>query len=169
MRPFLFLLLCTCAQLGFGQKVTKFYTSAKQDSGTLYFINTREEVKNKKANSRFSYQISYITSADSVVVNFSVTDDDALQIDSLRFRSSSAISAAAEKLFIDPAKKLWHNRYTARFSFEEFKSLLEGAAPLSYAVHAKSGTIAFVPPAKKGRKTAAILKRIFAIIDLNRS
>src|SRR5690606_26160583 len=75
------------------------------------------------SGTRFFYDITYKTSEDTAVVNFSYFDSKDLTIDSIAIGGTPVIAAPATRLFVEPDGKNWHYRYSVRLPYSTLRNV----------------------------------------------
>jgi len=163
---FFFLSICSITN---AQKISKFYTSSMQDDGILYFIEPKQEFKNKKEHCKFIYDLTYLTVNDSISLNFTYSDNLIREIDSIVFiQEKIRLSSKAEKIFIETNKNVWKHRYSGRFSFNDFNEIFKQDKQALVLVYFQNKTIQLEINNKKWKKTSTIISKIFSLIKANR-
>jgi hypothetical protein len=91
----------------------KYYKSQIKEGSTLYYIPSNISFSSKTTDNHLSYDITYRTDWDSVIINVSFFTKTIYDIDSIRFRNSTTeINTKTHKFFVEKEKKYWHNRYS---------------------------------------------------------
>jgi len=169
LRPFLFFLFFTL-YLGAlqAQNASKYYTSQKQDEGTLYFITPRKSFLNKKAKQKLDYELTHLTSKDSITLNFTFLDRAPRSIDSIRIKSvSKDISSATEKFYVEAKRKKWLHRYSTEFNLKDFKHVLESSKHPEIEVFYDGKSAVLQMKRRKWRKEQAIILKVLDVVEQN--
>lgn len=171
MRYLLFLIvaLLACSSLN-AQKLSKYYTSKVQEKGELYFLFPHYGFCNRAADSELEYDLTYLTSQDSVTLNFSYIDEHRRSLKSMTFvYAGKKLSNKVHRIFVDSKKKKWHYRYSTRFSYADLDQLFsQKNIPSIILGDSKSGDIKLQIKKGKWEKQALIAAKIFELINYNR-
>lgn len=153
----------------FAQKINKFYVSSIQDSGILYFIEP-DFVFGNEFKSNLEYDLTYLSSNDSIILNFSLFHKEILRIDTLTFElpDHSSIKSTTKKIYINSSKNTWIHRYSSKFSYDELVILHTINIPPKIIVSAKNDTVELSIPIYKWQKKSAIINKIFQLTEANR-
>jgi hypothetical protein len=151
----------------FSQNISKYYNSVIQQNGTLYFILPQEGFNNNSAD--FIYDLTYLTSLDSVTLNFSIITEKVIEADSIRLISDSvSIPVHVTRLFVEPRKSKWHARYTSKILFSSLDSFYSGKTPPVISVFTGKEKIELNIQPGKWNKLSGITHRIFDLINYNK-
>jgi hypothetical protein len=169
LRPsFLFLLIALSSTLQ-AQKISKYYTSTKQDNGILYFVEPKHEFKNKRKNAEFSYDLTYLSSHDSMVFNFSLIYDKIRSIDSITFfQNNIRLKSKTTNIYTEAYKNAWEHRYSARFLLNDLAGLYKPKEMTSISLYCKNEVINLEMKKRKWKKQSGILSKIFEMIKANK-
>jgi len=169
LRPFLlFLFFITVCSVTNAQKISKYYTSSMQENGTLYFIEPKQEFKNKKERCKLSYDLTCLTTKDSIALNFTYLDDAIIVIDSIGFiQDNKRISSNTEKIFIETDKKLWKHRYSAKFLFNDINSIFQQGKKTTVLIYYESKTMQLEMKNSKWKKESDIMSKILTLVEAN--
>jgi hypothetical protein len=152
----------------FSQKLSKFYSSWPQESGTLYFIKPNEDFSGQKEKSKLTFDLTYLQGNDSVVFNFSTFTPEPQIIDSVCFITGEVRSSfSVSKLFVDFQKKQWQNRYSAKVPFETFSNFIHASHSPELIMISKGAKHNYVTKQGKWQKYAGALTKIIYIIESN--
>jgi len=167
--PFCFFIFLMCFSSSVcGQNINKYYTSSIQESGTLYFIELKQEFENKIKRSKFSYDLTYLTSKDSISLNFTYSDKTIRGIDSISFvQNNNRISSKAEKIFIETDKKLWNHRYSTKFLVKDMHTVFQQSLKPIILVHYGNESMQLDVKNNKWRKQSEIMLKILTLIEAN--
>jgi hypothetical protein len=148
------------------QKISKYYNSRHQENGTLYFILEQDGFKN--SISSFFYDLTYLTSSDSVTFNFSVITKDDISIDSIKlFNNENNMTSVSTRLFVESKKEKWIYRYSSKFLFKDLEIFYNEGTPY-INLFSKNNTIKLTIKQNKWDEQCAIIKKIFTLINHNR-
>lgn len=169
LRPFLlFYFFITVCSITNAQKISKYYTSSMQENGVLYFIEPEQEFKNKLERSKFSYDMTYLTTKDSIFLNFTYSDNTIIVIDSISFvQGNKRISSNTEKLFIEADKEIWKHRYSAKFLFNDINSIFQQGKKPIVLIYYESEIMQLEIRNSKWRKQSEIMSKILTMIKAN--
>ncbi|HLS30904.1 MAG TPA: hypothetical protein VK021_08615 [Flavobacteriaceae bacterium] len=170
LRPLLFLLISIAfLNNAFSQNISKYYTSSTQANGTLYFIEPKEEFQNKQAKQGLVYDLTYLTSKDSISLKFTFTDKESRAIDSIRLQNDqNSITGSTKKLFIDLKRKTWQHRYAADFDFDNLAEFYQQAENPKIIVYYSGKSTTLSIKTRKWKKEAQVLSKIFNLIEQNK-
>jgi len=166
---FVFLVISNCL---FSQRINKYFVSNVQDNGILYFIEPEHKWKSTEDNT-FEFDITYLSSTDSISLNFSFLSKELEEINNLLFNIEGAekpISVLCDKIYIDYNKRIWVHRYTSKISHNEFLQLYannQGPAP-KVVVKFKNDECVLFTNERKWRKKSKIINRIFQLTEANK-
>lgn len=170
MRYSLFLIIAilACSSLN-AQKLSKYYTSKVQDKGELYFLFPHDGFCNRDADSELEYDLTYLSSQDSVTFNFSYFDEHRRSLKYMTFvYSGKTISNKVQRIFVEMEKKKWHYRYTTKFSYADLDKVFSPKnIPSIILGDGKSGDIKLQIKKGKWEKQAQIIAKIFEMINYN--
>jgi len=170
VRPFfIFFLLIITAGVTNAQKLSKYYTSAMQESGVLYFIEPKQEFKNNKENCKFTYDLTYLSTKDTVLLNFTYLDNTIRVIDSISIiYGDKHISSIAEKIFIETDKKFWKHRYSSNFLFKDIFLLFQQEKSPIVVIYYQDKHTQLKIKKSKWTKQSAIISKILMLINANK-
>ena len=172
-------LACIARQLSFaslllltsninGQNIAKYYTSSLQGNGTLYFIFPQSGFNNNKINSKLTYDITYLTTNESAILNFSYYDKLDRTIDSVAFISGNQrFSSSAKKIFIETKKTKWHYRYSTNFLFTELNGFFNQADNAKIILYTQQGPVELNIKTKTWKKQSSVTNKILTLIKYN--
>lgn len=167
----LFLFLSFFYLMTNAQNISKYYKSSIQDNGTLYFIQPKQEFKDKKKRCKFSCDITFLTRDDSVSLNFSFLDANIVNIDSIRFiqGNNKQITSKTRRIYVESDKSFWLHRYSASFLFEDIKSMFSQEKEITVLIYYdESLTKQLYAKKGKWKKQSTIMSKIFALISANK-
>lgn len=102
----------------------KYYKSQKKEESTLYFIPSNISFSSKTTGNHLTYDITYRTDWDSVIINVSFFTKSIYDIDQINLSNSATkFSAETRKIFVEKGKKYWHNRYSIHIAKDIYNSL----------------------------------------------
>lgn len=167
-RYLLFLSLLFLANTSNGQNISKYYTSSLQGNGMLYFIFPQSGFNNKEVNSTFIYDITYLTTNDTITLNFSYFDKSKYDIDSIAFVSNNeTCSTKVKKIFIETKKQKWHCRYSSKVLFSDLNSFLNQSGKPKIILYTKQGVVELTIKARIWKKKSSVTKKILTLIKYN--
>lgn len=169
LRPFLlFLFFITICNITNAQKISKYYTSSMQENGVLYFIEPKQKFKNKTERCKLYYDLTYLTTKDSISLNFTYYDNALRVIDSISFiQNNKQISSNAEKIFIETDKKLWQHRYAAKFSFNDLNSIFQQETATTILIYYENETTQLEIKNSSWKRQSEIMSKILTLIKAN--
>jgi hypothetical protein len=167
--PLLFFLfsLSTLVELK-AQKISKYYTVSSQKNGSLYFIEPEYGFENKKENCELIFDMTFLSTQDTLLLNFSLVSPEITEIDSISFTSSQKnISSQSEKLFIEDEKKSWKHRYSSQFLFVEVYEVFQSEESPILTIYSEGQKIPLTMKQNKWKKERDIVSKIFKMIQVN--
>lgn len=171
LRPFLiftfFITVCNSIN---AQKITKYYTSSMQENGMLYYIEPKQEFKNKKEHCKFSYDLTFLSTKDTVSLNFTYSDNIIREIDSISFiqAKSKRLSSNAAKIFIETNKSQWNHRYSSKFSLNDLDLIFKQKEKVSILIFYKGNSVMLEIKKREWKKKSYIISKIIALIKANK-
>jgi|SRR5690625_988806 len=148
------------------QNINKHFISAQQEEGNLYFVFAQKGFKKKKLN--LTYDLTYLSSKDSITFNFSVKHHSVLKIDSIGLENEDLLlKEASKKLFIETKRRNWQHRYTSAFSFSDLEKFYEGSFP-QMILYTSGEEIKLDISKSKWKKQSSIIRKILQLIELNK-
>jgi hypothetical protein len=166
---FVLILLSASSINSNGQNISSHYTSSLQKKGTLYFILPKSGFEEGSTKNEFTYDITYLTSNDTVTVNFSYFDKLDRTFDSIVFVSSNKkFSSNVKKLFIETKKLKWHYRCTSKFLFNDIDGFFNQPEDPKIMLYTQQGIVELKMKTKTWKKQSAVVRKIIALIKLNR-
>lgn len=169
-RPFILLILLTviCSTAN-AQKISKYFTSSMQDNGVLYFIEPKQEFKSDNENCKLFYDLTYLTTNDTVTFNFTYSDENLREIDRIDLISDDKkISSSTNKIFIESKKDVWNHRYSAKFLFEDLDSVFQQDSRSSILINYNGQSVLLETQQKRWEKQSEILSKILLMIKANK-
>lgn len=161
-----FFILCSFSVLS--QNVKNKYTSHRTENGSVFFIYPQKGFESKNISEKLEYDITYLSSSDSVTYNFTFVNTVASPVDSVSFKvNERTLTAAAEMLFVSPQKNKWKHRVSVRIPQGDIKELYNQAVPYNLLLHSAKGDIQFDISQKKWDEHKSIVNKIFEIIKYN--
>ena len=140
------LLLVLFSFSGYSQKISKHYSSAHQQNGTLYFIFEQNDFRN--SNSDFKYDLTYLSTGDSAFLNYSIIDKANVEIDSISLvKDSFHISNKSERIFIE------------KFYGEGLPKII---------LYSKKGEMVFTINKGAWKNQSELVNKIFMVIKYNK-
>lgn len=152
-----------------GQKLTRYYTAALLDSGTLYFIFPLDDFQEKVTKSRLIFDISYLSSRDSATVNFSYFLPSARPADSLTFQSPDKVTnCPSTKLFMDiENQQKWHHRFTCTIHLKDLALFFQSVVPPEIIIATNEGRHVYRIKKSQWKKQGNIISTVFQMIEAN--
>lgn len=168
-RPLLlFILFVAIYNKTNAQKTSKYFTSSMQDNGVLYFIEPKQEFRNNTEHCKLLFDLTYLTTKDSVTLNFTYFDNEIRKIDSLSFiQNNIKNSTHTKKVFIESEKNKWKHRYSAKFSFDDLDYLFKQKKKASILTHYNGKSIRLEIKKRNWEKQSGILSKILLMIKAN--
>lgn len=151
------------------QKISKYFTSSIQENGILYFIKPIKGFKSSSDHKTFTYDITYLTSKDSVTLNFLLKDKDLISPKILIFKLfNDSIQSSLKKIFVEAHKSKWLYRYSATFSVKDMQKFYASKVPPTLKIITqKQEKIILDHDHVKWKKQSSILSKIFQMIRMN--
>jgi len=170
MKPVItqFVIMALLLQLGqaFAQGLDKYYTRKVQENGDIFFVFPNDDFNNKTNRTAFLFDITYRQGNDSATINFTYYTPEPDPANSLIVKSSATRCVLpTEKIYIDFAKKSWIQRYAAKISFGELRTLFKPDSPIAFKVVAAHQTYHCMTKDKKWHNYAEAVTRIIYIIE----
>ena len=169
-RPFLiFIFLIGSLGITNAQKISKYFTSSMQSNGVLYFIEPKQEFKNDKGDCNLSYDLTCLTTNDTVTLNFTYSDKKLREIDSIGFiLDNRRISSRTKKIFIESKKSKWKHRYSSQFLFNDLDLFFKQQSDASIFIKHTDKSILLKTIKRKWNKHSKILSKILFMIKANK-
>lgn len=167
--PFFFL-LASAFLLGTSavsaQNIAKYYNSKTQEGSTLYHIFPTSGFKN--GSNEFIYDLTYLTTNDSVTFNFSYFDAAVLTMDSITIEGEGvSFTSDLKRFFVETKKSKWHYRYSASVPFADLRQLYGQEHCPTILLHTKQGDIKIGISQKTWNKQRSIIHKIIDLITYN--
>lgn len=151
------------------QNIAKHYVSSNQPHGTLYYIKPQKGFKSKPLKAELIYDITYLSTSDSVVLNFSFYDIRPDKIRSIALQQQNKVLASdVELIFFNLKKKMWEKRYSAKFEINELCDMYKEAEAPVWILYLEGGDIELSINKRKWKKQSEIVSTIFDLIFYNR-
>ena len=152
-----------------GQKLTKYYTAATLDSGTLYFIFPLDDFQETTAKSRLIFDISYLSSRDSAMINFSYFYSSAHPAHSLILKSEDNMTVCpARKLFMDVENhQKWHHRFTTTIHLSDLAFFFQSDLPPEIIIVTDDDHLIYRINKRHWKKQGNIISVILQMIQVN--
>lgn len=152
------------------QNITNYYASTLQDNGELYYIYPIDGFKEIDGRGKLTFDITYLTSNDTAIVNISVYSSYEQKLKAIIARLDSiALKAPLRQLMIEPNKRDWHYRYTFKLHFNDIKTIFTSPTPPVFHITGTSREIAMKMNNRKWKKQSAIVRKILQLIELNKN
>lgn len=150
----------------YGQNIKKHYVLKIQEKGNLYHflpVSLFEDTDGEK----LSYDLTYTTWNDSIVMNFSYIKTEPLLIDSIEYIAGNiSLEGSVEKLYVEPTAKKWMHRYSLRGKADDFFQLYNSGTTPEILIYSKGITHPYPANKANWRKYAPIGQKIFKMIRL---
>jgi len=165
---FLFVFLLSGSLAVQAQNITKDYVSSNQPDGILYYIVPQKGFQNNQT--RIEYDITYKTSSDSAIFNFSCFDKSEKEIDSLGLRiADKIVFLHPKRIFVEPKKNAWHYRYTSAILLSDLAAFYkQGADTAKMIIYSPAGKAEAGIKSSAWQDQSSKLTRIFTMINLNK-
>ena len=152
------------------QDISKKYSSMTGAEGNVYFIHPNKGFKSPEIKDQLEYDITYVTSGDSVTFNFTFYNDQASPVDSIGIISENQPAFfPAGMIYLDAHKKdNWKHRVTSRIPYDYIVTLYNQSYPYQIEVFSKGNKFTFEMKEKEWEKQSKVIKKIFDVIDLNK-
>lgn len=152
----------------YGQNISKHYTSSTQDGGKLYFILPQSGFKNNKLKSELIYDLTYLSSSDSIVLNFSYFDKSEINIDSIAlFYDNHETTSQVKTLFVEANKRKWHYRYSTKLNFDDIDSFFNQNSEPKIVLWTQNKPLELYVKPRIWKKQSSIIKKILTMIKYN--
>lgn len=149
------------------QSLSKYYTFSSQKSGILFFIKPKK-LKNTQGEQLFIYDITSLSTSDSITLNFSYFTQELNLINRITFAQAAyRLPLQAHKIFIAPKKKNYLHRYGVRLLRKDFETLLRADDAFFIRFDTKKGSRDFYPDKKRWQKQRRILRKVLDIVRIN--
>ena len=150
------------------QKISKYYTTVSQKSGNLYFIEPKYGFTNKKDKCDLTFDMTYLSSDDSLILNFSLISPEIMEVDSVAFlQNEKSISSRTQKIFIEDAKKSWEHRYTSHFAIKDIRNTFQQENSPRMAVYSDQNILIMSMKQNHWKKERDIVSKIIRMIQVN--
>ncbi|MDU1905797.1 MAG: hypothetical protein E6772_13550 [Dysgonomonas sp.] len=168
MKLLLFILSLFAAVPVFGQNVKNKYTSHSTSEGSVYFIKPLKGFENKQISSKLEYDITYLSSNDSLTYNFTFVAQTASPVDSVSFLvNNNKETVPAKMLFISPEKNKWKHRVSLKVPNTNFTELYQNSIPYQLVIYSPKGKQTFSISNKDWQQQTSIVNKVFEIIQYN--
>lgn len=153
------------------QDIDKRYVMHIGAEGTVYhFLPVKVSSYRIDKKTHCTYDITYNTSEDSIVLNFTVFVETENGIDSLALCSgkNAVVNSCLNLLYVERAKESYRYRYTSRFSYVDIKSLFAEKSPLIFTFYGDK-TFECSYTDKKWKKECRMINEVFNLIRIQKS
>jgi len=153
-------------QLTVAQNISKYYTLTNQGEHKLYFIYPQSGFKS--GSDKLIFDLTYLDSRDYATLNFTYTDKESLEVDSVSFiYDGTIIHLPAQRIYTE-SKSKWVHRIGVDIPFEMLRAFFKSSNTPEICLHSRGQKICL--HIKKGHwgKISQTNSRIFEIITLNR-
>tara|TARA_B100000614_G_C14336689_1_gene407125 strand:+ start:116 stop:679 length:564 start_codon:yes stop_codon:yes gene_type:complete len=169
-RPFL-ILIFLIGSLGItnAQKISKYFTSSMQSNGVLYFIEPKQKFKNNKGDCNLFYDLTYLTTNDTVTLNFTYSDKEIREIDSIGLiLDNRTVSSRTKKIFIESKMSKWKHRYSSQFLFDDLDLFFKQQSSKPIFIKFTENSFLLKTRKRKWDKQSKILSKILFMIKVNK-
>lgn len=153
-----------------GQKLGKYYTATMLENGTLYYLFPMEDFREAENKSPLVFDISYLSSRDSAILNFSYFHSFALPADhlALHFGDTVITSYPVRKLFVEVEKKnRWHHRYSSTIHMADLDLFFQSGQTPEIIITAKDMQLRYLINKSKWNRRSRIFSLIIQVIRAN--
>jgi|SRR5690625_3785580 len=167
-RHLLFLSFLLLSNNIYSQDISKHYTSSTQEDGTLYYVLPQKGFKNNKIKSELIYDLTYLTSNETILLNFSYFDKSERKVDSIAlFYNNQKATNQVKTLFVKADKKQWHYRYSSELKFVDMDDFLNQTSKPKIILYTQDEPIELLIKQRAWKKQSSILKKISTMIKYN--
>lgn len=170
MKRFFSLFLVLWVSLAaFAVKLEDRYVMKTIEDGQIYYIAPYQISSKTKNIKPLMADVTYVTTNDSVTMNFSVWTPQELLADSIMLRSGKQVYCRDfETFFVERDAKLWIHRYSMRFPLESLNAIYAASTPFVLSVYAKGQTVEYSYTANMWPKEQDWMNQILHIIATNK-
>jgi hypothetical protein len=172
LKPLLFFIsICMLVSLktSYAQKISRYYVSSIQSNGTIYFVVPQKGFKNNDMNCNLVYDLTYLSSGDTVLFNFSYFDKSQRQIDSISFCfDNSKCTSKTGKIFVETKGNMWHYRYTSKISFKDLNTFYNQQSQPKLLLYTQQGEIKLNMTKSRWKTQATRIQKILTLIAYNK-
>ncbi|MBO5314664.1 MAG: hypothetical protein J6A70_05190 [Prevotella sp.] len=171
MRILLFLCFLTSLLSVSAQIIDKRYVMHIGTEGTVYhFLPVKVSSYSINKKMHCTYDMTYNTSEDSIVLNFTVFVETENGIDSLALCSgkNAVVNSCLDLLYVERAKNSYRYRYTSRFSYADIMSLFAEKFPLVFTFYGDE-TFECRYTDKKWKKECRMINEVFNLIRIQKT
>ena len=148
------------------QSLKRYYVSNLQAKGVLYFILPQNIFKS--ADTDFTYDITYMSKADSVTFNFTVFAKDFFQVQQLQLQTNtSKVQVPVQKLYVEAKKAGWTARYSTKISYADMQDFFKNKNTPQVVLQQNGSSKTLSCKAKQWKKTSTINNKIVQVINYN--
>lgn len=154
----------------FAQSVENRYRSHIDANGITFFICPKQIGGTVNVN-EFVYDMTYHTSADSVILNFTIISDRPRKVNTLILSCGDTryVGESVKPMFADIRGRKYEIRTTSRFSLKDICEVFSHKEALSFQMSLDSGVEASATySSSKWKKDANLISRIFDLIIFQR-
>jgi len=156
---------------GVAQKLHHHYSFYPQEVGNVYFIHPQKGFASNETGAKkdLTYDITYLSKADSATYTFTYFAKDVLSIDSIRLTDDSGnviYTAAAVMYYVQPKKSYWQHRASVMIPYELLPKIYRNDTP--YTLQLIGGrTLRYTMKPKTWKKQSYMVSRILEIVKYN--
>lgn len=162
----LYLVPCTAK----AQSIENRYQSHLNADGVTYFIRPKHIGHHENING-FNYDITYHTSKDSVILNFSIMTKKPVKVDGLVLSCGEKkyVGSGVSALYVDIFGDKYEIRTTSRFSLKDVWEVYSQKEALCFGIHFDNGEEGSATYSlSKWKKDSKMISRILDLINLQR-
>ncbi len=150
-------------------KLEDRYVMKTIEDGQIYYVAPYQISSKTKNIKPLMADVTYVTTNDSVTMNFSVWTPQELLADSITLRSGKLVYCRDfETFFVERDAKLWIHRYSMRFPLESLNAIYAASTPFVLSVYAKGQTVEYGYTANMWPKEQDWMNQILHIIASNK-
>lgn len=160
-----FIFCVFCLSL-YGQNIKKYYIFKTQEKGNLYYLFPVILFEDADKG-KLSYDLTYTSWNDTVVMNFTYLKPEPLLIDSLKYISGkNEIVGKVKKLYVEPDSKKWVHRYSIESKSEDFFRLYDSNVIPEIIIYSNGKEYKYHSKNSNWLKYVPIGQKIFKMIRL---
>ncbi|NDW18886.1 hypothetical protein D0T53_08165 [Dysgonomonas sp. 216] len=169
MKKVLYSIILLCATINISaQDISKKYLSRIHNDGYLYFIYPMEgfSTNDTKAKKDMVFDITYLTTRDSVTYNFTYYTKEASPTDSvfILLPDNERSYVESTMFYVEPKRKNWEQRASLSIPAEFLNKMYENDLPYKVLVHSKGNSYLYTMKEKDWKKQSAIVRKILESI-----
>lgn len=166
LKPVVSLCFCVFCLSLYGQNIKKHYVSKIQEKGNIYHFFPVSLFKDTDGE-KLSYDLTYTSWSDTIVMNFTYVKPEPLQIDSIRYVSGkSQIGGRTDKIYVEPTAKKWIHRYSLKSKADGFFQIYHSNATPEIIIYSEGKSYNYYVDQSGWNKYIPIGRKIFKMIRL---